>query len=92
MLANAGWSVVDGAGKPHFRTALGETGEGVSLNFVCQDAVAFYYEVRSRGIQASEPQVSNGMWDTGLTDPDGFRLFFGSLTGTPEGTRLSEVE
>jgi lactoylglutathione lyase len=47
--------------------------------------------VKSRGIEASEPQVGNGMWVTGLSDPDGYRLFFASPTETPEETRLSEV-
>lgn len=69
----------------------GQVGAGVSLNFTCEDAVAFYHEVRSRGIEASEPQVGNGMWVTGLSDPDGYRLFFASPTDTPEDTKLSEL-
>jgi lactoylglutathione lyase len=69
----------------------GTVGEGVSLYFICQDAVAFYRELVSRGIQASEPQVGNGMWVTGIKDPDGSQLFFESVTDTPEETRLSEV-
>ena len=32
------------------------------------------------------------MWVTSLTDPDGYRLGFESLTDTPEDTKLSEVE
>jgi len=69
----------------------GKVGEGVSLNFTCEDAIAIHHEVRSRGIEASEPQVGNSRWVTGLTDPDGYRLFFGSPTDTPEETKLSEV-
>jgi lactoylglutathione lyase len=66
-------------------------GEGMSLYFTCADAVEIYHEVRSRGIEASEPFVGNALWVTGLTDPDGYRLFFESPTETPEETKLSEV-
>jgi lactoylglutathione lyase len=69
----------------------GTVGEGVSLHFTCGDALAIYYAVRSRGIDASEPQVGNGMWVTGLRDPVGYRLFFESSTDIPEDTKLSEV-
>jgi len=69
----------------------GKLGEGVSLNFQCEDAVAIYHDVTARGIQASEPQVGNNMWVTGLTDPDGYRLFFASPTDVPEETKLSEL-
>jgi len=70
----------------------GKLGEGVSLCFQCQDALAIYYDARSRGIDASEPQVGNGMWVTGLSDPDGYRLCFESVTDVPEDTKLSEVK
>ena len=70
----------------------GKVGEGVSLCFQCEDATAIYHEVRSRGIEAAEPFVGNGMWVTGLSDPDGYRLFFESVTDVPEETRLSEVK
>ena len=70
----------------------GKVGEGVSLCFTCEDALAIYHDFRSRGIEASEPQVGNAMWVTGLSDPDGYRLFFESATDTPEDTKLSEVK
>lgn len=66
-------------------------GEGVSLFFFCDDAVAYYRDVLSRGIDASEPQVGNGMWVTSMADPDGYNLYFQSATDVPEETRLSEV-
>jgi len=69
----------------------GKLGLGVSLCFTCQDAIAIYREVTSRGIKASEPQVGNNMWVTDVTDPDGYRLFFESATDVPEETKLSEV-
>jgi len=81
------WTEGHHAGRPD-----GKLGQGVSLCFICQDAVAIYREVRSRGIEASEPQVGNAMWVTSLTDPDGYRIHFESATETPEETRLSEVE
>lgn len=67
-------------------------GEGVSLFFFCDNAVAYYRDVRSRGVDASEPQVGNGMWVTSMADPDGYNLYFQSATDVPEETRLSEVE
>lgn len=72
-------------------TPAGKVGEGVALCLVCEDALAIYHQVRSRGIEASEPEVGNAMWVTGLTDPDGYRLFFESATDTPEETKLSEI-
>ena len=70
----------------------GKLGLGVVISFQCQDALAIYREVRSRGIQASKPFVGNGMWVTGMTDPDGYRLEFESLTDVPEETELAEPE
>jgi lactoylglutathione lyase len=69
----------------------GKVGEGVSLWFQCADAIAIYHDLRARSIDASEPQVGNGLWDTVLRDPDGFCLHFESPTDVPEETKLSEV-
>ena len=69
----------------------GKPGEGVNLCFTCNDALAIYDEARARDLEPSEPEVGNGMWVTGLVDPDGFQLFFESPTDNPEETRLSEV-
>lgn len=70
----------------------GKLGQGVSLCFICEDAVALYRELRSRGIAAEEPFVGNSMWVTVLTDPDGYELDFESPTDVPEETKLSDVE
>jgi lactoylglutathione lyase len=67
-------------------------GVGVSLAFQCADAVALYREFISRGLAASEPQVGNNMWVTTVTDPDGYRLEFASVTDVPEETKLSELK
>jgi len=70
----------------------GVLGQGINLCFQCEDAVALYYEFRSRGLDAREPVVGNSMWVTGLGEPDGYRLDFESPTDLPEDTRLSELE
>ena len=69
-------------------TPSGEAGEGVTVVFICEDALQLYNEFRARGLEASRPFVSNGMWLTSLTDPDGYKLDFESDTDVPEGTRL----
>ena len=71
-------------------TPAGPLGEGVSICFLCEDALAFYREVTSRGIAASRPFVGNAMWVTSLRDPDGYLLEFESETDVPEDTQLPE--
>ncbi len=65
-------------------------GEGVSICFICEDALALYREFKSRAIDSATPFVGNGMWVTSVTDPDGYRLEFESETETPEETVYSE--
>jgi lactoylglutathione lyase len=72
--------------------AQGKVGVGVSVCFICEDALALYRTFRSQGIEASRPFVGNGMWVTSLTDPDGYRIDFESLTDVPEETELSEPD
>ena len=67
----------------------GKVGEGVSVYFICNDALAIYHEITSRGIRPSKPFVGNGMWVVSLSDPDGYRIHFESPTDVPEGTELS---
>ena len=67
-----------------------KVGQGVSLAFQCQDALALYREFLSRNLSPSEPFVGNSMWVTHLLDPDGYRLEFESPTDVPEETKLSE--
>jgi len=76
----------------HANVPEGKLGEGVSICFICEDALAIYREVKSRGIQASRPFVGNGMWVTSLSDPDGYRIEFESYTDAPEETVFSERE
>jgi catechol 2,3-dioxygenase-like lactoylglutathione lyase family enzyme len=67
----------------------GPLGLGVSLVFICEDALAIYHESVGRGLEASRPFVGNGMWVTSLTDPDGYRVEFESDTDVQEGTVLA---
>jgi catechol 2,3-dioxygenase-like lactoylglutathione lyase family enzyme len=71
----------------HANEPVEKLGEGVPIAFLCEDAPALYRELRLRGVDASLPQVGNGMWVTELADPDGYRLFFESATDSPEGTQ-----
>src|ERR1043166_7641120 len=66
----------------------GKLGLGVSICFVCADAVAVYREVKARGVDAKRPFVGNGMWVTSMSDPDGYRLDFESVTDIAEDTEL----
>ena len=70
----------------------GKVGEGVNICFQCEDALAIYHEVTSRGLAASRPFVGNGMWVTDLSDPDGYKIEFESPTDAPEETLFSEKE
>lgn len=76
----------------HANVPTEKLGVGVSICFICEDALTIYREVRSRGIQASRPFVGNGMWVTSLTDPDGYRIDFESYTNVPEETEYAEPE
>ena len=64
----------------------GRRGEGVSVCFICEDALELYREFTSKGINMREPFVGNGMWVVMLTDPDGYSLCFESFTDVPEET------
>lgn len=75
---------------PH-RISIGDSlGVGVSVNFICTDAIAYYKELTSRGVEAQVPFVGNSMWVTHVTDPDGYDLFFESPTDAPEESEYSE--
>jgi lactoylglutathione lyase len=76
----------------HDPPPTGKLGVGMSVCFICQNALAFYREVTARGIQASKPFVGNGMWVTSLKDPDGYELHFESVTDAPEETEYDGRE
>ena len=64
----------------------GPLGVGMSVCFMCSDAIAIYHDARARGLDAARPYVGNGLWVTSLVDPDGYRLEFESPTDVPEET------
>ncbi len=69
----------------------GPLGQGVSICFMCTDAIAIYHDVTSRGISSPRPYVGNGLWVTSVSDPDGYRLDFQSPTDAPEETVYDDV-
>lgn len=68
----------------------GPLGQGVSINFICADALAIYHDLISRGIAATRPCVGNGMWVTSVSDPDGYALYFESQTDAAEDSVYSD--
>ena len=64
----------------------GKLGLGVSIMFICDDALSIYRDVTRKGLDASRPFVGNGMWVTSLRDPDGYSVEFESYTKVPEET------
>jgi catechol 2,3-dioxygenase-like lactoylglutathione lyase family enzyme len=69
----------------------GPLGQGVSICFMCADAIAIYRHLLSRGVAARRPFVGNGLWVTSVSDPDGYRLEFESPTDVPEETVYSDA-
>ncbi|MSV30007.1 MAG: VOC family protein [Bryobacterales bacterium] len=67
----------------------GVLGQGVSICFMCADALAIYLDLIARGVAAARPYVGNGLWVTSVNDPDGYRLEFESPTDAPEDTVYS---
>lgn len=65
-------------------------GQGVSMCFMCNDAVALYKEFLQKGISPQEPFVGNNLWVVQLADPDGYDICFESQTEVAEGTNYSE--
>jgi catechol 2,3-dioxygenase-like lactoylglutathione lyase family enzyme len=64
-------------------------GAGMTICFICKDALAVRREALSRGLAPSQaPFVGNGLWVVSYTDPDGYRLDFESPTDVEEGTEF----
>jgi len=74
----------------HRNATTDKLGAGVSINFICKDALALYKEFKARGVDVKRPFVGNRMWVTHAADPDGYRLYFESPTDAPEETEFSE--
>jgi catechol 2,3-dioxygenase-like lactoylglutathione lyase family enzyme len=64
-------------------------GQGLTICFICRDALAVRREALSRGLAPSQtPTVGNGLWVVSYLDPDGYRLDFESPTDVEEGTEF----
>lgn len=65
-------------------------GVGVSICFMCNDAIVLYKEFLQKAIFPEEPFVGNKLWVVQLKDPDGYVICFESPTDVPEETKYSE--
>ncbi len=65
-------------------------GVGVSICFMCADALSIYEQSRARGLSPAEPFVGNNLWVVELKDPDNYSVLFESPTDVPEETRYSD--
>jgi catechol 2,3-dioxygenase-like lactoylglutathione lyase family enzyme len=62
-------------------------GEGVSVCFMCEDALAIFRDTQAKGLSAARnPFVGNNLWVVSFVDPDGYRVDFESPTDIPEET------
>jgi catechol 2,3-dioxygenase-like lactoylglutathione lyase family enzyme len=64
----------------------GTLGNGMSVCFMCEDAIAVYHEALARGLSPGRPYVGNRLWVTSFVDPDGYRVDFESPTDAEEDT------
>ena len=69
---------------------LQKLGLGISICFMCRDALELYDEFLNAGLTPAEPFVGNNLWVVQLKDPDGFDIAFESPTDVPEETKYSE--
>lgn len=68
----------------------GKMGIGVTICFICNDALAIYHQALKAMLDVRQPFVGNAMWVTSLTDPDGYRIDFESATDAPEESVFSD--
>lgn len=62
----------------------GALGQGVSVCFMCEDALAIYRDAVAKGLAPQRPFVGNNMWVVSFADPDGYRVDFESVTDVAE--------
>jgi lactoylglutathione lyase len=70
----------------------GPLGQGISICFMCADAIAVYHAAKARGLEPAQPFVGNGLWVTSFMDPDGYRLDFESPTDVAEESAYSAAQ
>ena len=66
-------------------------GVGVSICFMCSDALPIYHAALAKGLTPQRPFVGNGLWVVSFTDPDGYRIDFESPTDVPEETEYDPL-
>jgi catechol 2,3-dioxygenase-like lactoylglutathione lyase family enzyme len=74
----------------HTNMPEGRVGRGVSIYFICEDAVSLWRELVARGVAAKRPFVGNRMWVMQVADPDGYDLLFESPTDAPDESVLPD--
>lgn len=77
-------------GERHTGLQDGKSRSGISIVFICKDALAIYHEVIAKGLPLAEPFVGNNMWVVSARDPDGYRIEFESVTDVPEETKYAD--
>lgn len=65
-------------------------GQGVSVCFMCEDALKIYAQIKTKGITPDEPFVGNNLWVVQLKDPNGYNIVFESPTEVAEETKYSD--
>ena len=69
----------------------GILGLGVSVCFMCDDALALYRETQAKGLETEKkPFVGNNVWVVQFKDPDGYDIYFESPTNAPEESILPD--
>ncbi|MCX7358939.1 MAG: VOC family protein [Alphaproteobacteria bacterium] len=68
------------------RAPVGELGSGVSVCFMCRDALRVYRDAVASGLSPRTPFVGNTLWVVSFHDPDGYKIDFESPTDVPEDT------
>jgi len=64
----------------------GELGSGVSICFMCKDALGIYRDAIAKALSPRKPFVGNSLWVASFSDPDGYKIDFESPTDVPEDT------
>lgn len=66
-------------------------GVGVSVCFMCGDALAIYRATKQKGLKTEKtPFVGNNLWVVHFKDPDGYDIYFESPADAAEESELNE--
>ncbi len=89
-LQNGGAALMLQEYRPGHRPDL-TRGVGVSVCFMCDDALEVYRATKEKGLEAEKkPFVGNNLWVVHFKDPDGYDVFFESPTDVAEDTELND--